>query len=104
MKSSLETKEKCSTTRRWHLCLKKHLKKFLLLRLTLEHPVVPVMVRDTERTRLLVEHLNACGVLATGLNFPVVPRGDEEIRFQVNADHTSGDIDFVLGVLRSFGS
>ena len=64
-----------------------------------EHPVVPLMVRDTEETRRLVEHLFASGVLATGLTYPVVPRGSEEIRFQVNADHTAGDIEAVLGVL-----
>jgi glycine C-acetyltransferase len=29
----------------------------------------------------------------------VVPKGDEEIRFQVNANHTPADIDYVLGVL-----
>jgi glycine C-acetyltransferase len=66
-----------------------------------EHPVVPLMVRDTDRTRALVQHLYDNGVLATGLAFPVVPRGDEEIRFQVNADHTEGDIDAVLDVLSS---
>lgn len=66
------------------------------------HPVVPLMVRDTERTAALVKHLFDNGVLATGLNFPVVPKGDEEIRFQVNADHTVGDIDYVLGVLAGF--
>ncbi len=64
-----------------------------------EHPVVPLMVRDTDRTRELVKHLYDHGVLATGLAFPVVPRGSEEIRFQVNADHTEGDIDSVLQVL-----
>jgi len=68
-----------------------------------EHPVVPLMVRDTARTSALVAHLRAQGVLATGLNFPVVPRGDEEIRFQVSADHTEADIDEVLAVLESFG-
>jgi glycine C-acetyltransferase len=66
------------------------------------HPIVPLMLRDTERTSALVEHLFEGGVLATGLNFPVVPKGDEEIRFQVNADHTFADIDLVLGVLASF--
>jgi glycine C-acetyltransferase len=66
------------------------------------HPVVPLMVRDTDRTSALVGHLNENGVLATGLNFPVVPQGDEEIRFQVNADHTTEDIDFVLQVLAAF--
>ncbi|MGB7858972.1 MAG: aminotransferase class I/II-fold pyridoxal phosphate-dependent enzyme [Acidimicrobiia bacterium] len=66
------------------------------------HPVVPLMVRDTDRTAALVAHLFHNGVLATGLNFPVVPKGDEEIRFQVNADHTVADIDYVLGVLGDF--
>ncbi len=63
------------------------------------HPVVPLMVRDTDRTSELVRHLYDNGVLATGLNYPVVPKGDEEIRFQVNADHTEADIDMVLEVL-----
>jgi glycine C-acetyltransferase len=67
-----------------------------------DHPVVPLMVRDTEKTRKIVRHLFANGVLATGLAYPVVPRGDEEIRFQVNADHTEADIDQVLEVLKRF--
>ena len=67
-----------------------------------EHPVVPLMVRDTARTSALVRHLKRHGVLATGLNYPVVPKGDEEIRFQVNADHTAADIDHALAVLAEF--
>ncbi|MGH8871961.1 MAG: aminotransferase class I/II-fold pyridoxal phosphate-dependent enzyme [Acidimicrobiia bacterium] len=66
------------------------------------HPVIPLMVRDTDRTSALVRHLFDNGVLATGLNYPVVPKGDEEIRFQVNADHTESDIDYVLEVLGGF--
>lgn len=66
------------------------------------HPVVPLMVRDTARTRALVAHLKDSGILATGLAYPVVPRGDEEIRFQVNASHTPADIDDVLAALASF--
>jgi glycine C-acetyltransferase len=67
-----------------------------------DHPVVPLMVRDTERTRAITRHLFENGVLATGLAYPVVPKGDEEIRFQVNADHTEADIDQVLEVLKRF--
>ena len=67
-----------------------------------EHPVVPLMVRDTQRTSALVSHLKDNGVLATGLNFPVVPRGDEEIRFQISADHTPADIDYAIEVLGAF--
>jgi glycine C-acetyltransferase len=67
-----------------------------------DHPVVPLMIRDTARTRDLVRHLYANGVLVTGLTYPVVPRGDEEIRTQVNADHTEADIDHVLEILESY--
>lgn len=65
-----------------------------------EHPIVPLMVRDTEKTSSLVKQLFDNGILATGLNFPVVPKGDEEIRFQVSANHTEKDIDYLLGVLK----
>ena len=67
-----------------------------------EHPVVPLLVRDTPRTLALVQHLRARGLLATGLGFPVVPRGEEEIRFQISADHTAADIDEALAALASF--
>ncbi len=67
-----------------------------------EHPVVPLLVRDTDRTRALVRHLHDRGILATGLSFPVVPRGEEEIRFQLSALHTEADVAAVLDALREF--
>jgi glycine C-acetyltransferase len=67
-----------------------------------DHPIVPLLVRDSPRTGELVRHLRQHGVLATGLAFPVVPRGSEEIRFQICADHTAVDIDEVLGILGKF--
>jgi glycine C-acetyltransferase len=76
----------------------------VLARLGLEtipgpHPVVPLLVRDTAKTHTLVGRLFAAGILVVGLTFPVVPKGDETIRFQVNAAHTEADIDLVLAVL-----
>jgi len=67
-----------------------------------EHPIVPLMIRDTEKTADLVHYLFSQNILATGLNFPVVPKGDEEIRFQISANHTEKDIDYVLIVLAQF--
>jgi glycine C-acetyltransferase len=67
-----------------------------------DHPIVPLMVRDTAKTTALVHHLFNHNILTTGLNYPVVPKGDEEIRFQVNADHTEADLDYVLRVLAAF--
>jgi len=70
--------------------------------LSSEHPVVPLMIRDTPKTTELVGYLFNNGILATGLNYPVVPKGDEEIRFQLAADHTENDIDYVLAVLQKY--
>ena len=66
-----------------------------------KHPVVPLMVRDTEKTRRMVDGFGEKGVLVVGLNFPVVPEGDQTIRFQINAAHTEADIEEVLKILSS---
>ena len=66
------------------------------------HPVVPLMVRDTQKTHALVKYLFDHGVLVVGLTFPVVPKGDETIRFQINACHTSADIEYVIELLNAF--
>jgi len=67
-----------------------------------DHPVVPLMVRNTPKTADMINFLTEHGILATGLNFPVVPKGDEEIRFQVNGNHTEADIDYVIDVLKKY--
>jgi len=66
------------------------------------HPVVPMMIRDTMQTRALVKHLFDENILVTGLTYPVVPEGDEEIRTQINADHTEKDLEILLDALASF--
>ena len=66
------------------------------------HPIVPLMVRDTNKTRALVTHLKENGVFSAGVYYPIVPRGDELIRLQVNADHTKEDLDYVLSAIKKF--
>jgi glycine C-acetyltransferase len=61
---------------------------------------VPLLVRDTDRTRAMVRGLFERGILAVGLTYPVVPRGAETIRIQVNAAHTADDIGEVLAALK----
>lgn len=67
-----------------------------------EHPIVPVFIRDTAKTAALVAHLFDHNILATGLNYPVVPQGDQEIRLQVSAGHTEKDLDYLLNALADF--
>jgi glycine C-acetyltransferase len=66
------------------------------------HPVVPLLVRDTAKARRLVQHLFDRGILAVGLTYPVVPKGEETIRFQINAAHTPADLVEALEALRAF--
>lgn len=65
------------------------------------HPIVPLFVRDPTATAALVDQLFARGVLATAIMYPVVPRGDDSIRFQISAEHTPADIDEALAALRN---
>lgn len=64
-----------------------------------EHPVVALITGDTSLTQRMTDAIFHRGILATGLCYPVVPSGQEEIRFQLCADHTKADIDEVLDAL-----
>jgi glycine C-acetyltransferase len=50
----------------------------------------------------MVKHLFNKGILVVGLTFPVVPHGDETIRFQINAAHTEADVDYAIRALADF--
>ena len=67
-----------------------------------EHPIVVVMIRDTQQTIRVVDCLKSKGILVVGLKYPVVPRSDECIRFQISADHTKDDLDYVLEALGEY--
>jgi len=67
-----------------------------------EHPIAPILIRNTEKTTALVAHLLANNILVTGLNYPVVPQGEQEIRLQVSAEHTEKDLDCLLAKLADF--
>ena len=66
------------------------------------HPVVSVLIRDSAKAKALMEYLFRAGVLVVALTFPVVPKGDETIRFQINAAHTEKDVAYVLEALAGF--
>ncbi len=66
------------------------------------HPIVPLLIRNTEKTHQMVHHLFNKGILVVGLTFPVVPRGDETIRFQINAAHTADDVNYALKIIAEF--
>jgi glycine C-acetyltransferase len=50
-----------------------------------DHPIVPVMLRDTKVAMSMARRLNEVGVYAIAVPFPAVPRGEERIRVQISA-------------------
>ncbi len=67
-----------------------------------EHPIVAAMIRDTQKTVKLVGYLKERGILVVGLKYPVVPQGDECVRFQISVDHTEYDLDYALKALGKY--
>ena len=69
-----------------------------------EHPVIPLMLRDTTRTSALVAHLRGhAGILATGTSTSrSCPGAGRRSGFQISADHVGADIEEALDALRGF--
>lgn len=97
-----EGRELLNTTRTLAAKLRSGLARSGFETLPGEHPIVPILIRDTVKTTALVKHLFEHDILATGLNYPVVAKGEQEIRLQISAAHTEQDIDYLLDVLNSF--
>ena len=60
------------------------------------HPIVPIMLRDENRTLEMAKAMNERGIFVVGFSFPVVPRGEARIRVQVSAAHTREQLDKAL--------
>lgn len=58
-----------------------------------KHPIQPVLIADPVKTKALTDELFESGFLVTNINYPVVPKGKDEIRVQISALHTEEDIE-----------
>lgn len=56
------------------------------------HPIQPILIGDPAKTKALTAKLFETGFLVTSINYPVVPKGRDEIRVQISAAHTHLDI------------
>ena len=56
------------------------------------HPIQPVLLGDATKTGIFKEGLFDRGILVTNINYPVVPKGRDEIRVQISAAHTKEDL------------
>lgn len=66
-------------------------------------PIIPAIIGDTKKTRELAKSLFDEGIFAVPIVYPMVARGTERIRNQVNADHTREDLDKALEAYERYG-
>lgn len=57
------------------------------------HPIQPVLIADPVKTKKLTDKLFELGYLVTNINYPVVPRGKDEIRVQISAAQSKKEIE-----------
>jgi glycine C-acetyltransferase len=61
-----------------------------------EHPIIPIMLGDAPLAVKLAELAQAAGVYVVAFAFPVVPHGKARIRTQMNAAHSTAQLDRVI--------
>jgi len=65
-----------------------------------ESHIVPVMIKDPVKTRMLADYLmREWGVYVQPINYPTVPKGTERLRFTPGPLHSDADIDHLVAAL-----
>lgn len=64
------------------------------------HPIQPVLIGDTAKTKSVVNALFEKGMLVTNISYPIVPKGRDEIRIQISASHSEQEIRTLVGLLK----
>ena len=68
------------------------------------HPIQPVLIGDTAKTQALTARLFELGFMVTNINYPVVPKGKDEIRVQLSAAHTAQDLELFVAAMSQVGT
>lgn len=68
-----------------------------------DHPIVPVMLGDSQLAKTMADKLLAEGIYVIGFSFPVVPKGAARIRTQISAAHSREDLDRAIAAFAKVG-
>jgi glycine C-acetyltransferase len=66
--------------------------------------VVPVILKDEQRTALFARRLRDFGIIAAPVMFPAVAQGQARLRLCVTAAHNTPQLEFVLDVFRQLAA
>ncbi|OIO62936.1 hypothetical protein AUJ83_02005 [Candidatus Woesearchaeota archaeon CG1_02_33_12] len=65
--------------------------------------LIPIMIRDEEKTLKLAKLINDRGLFVMPIIFPAVPKNTDRLRTHVQAGHTEKDISIALDILEKSG-
>lgn len=68
-----------------------------------EHPIIPVMLGDSQLASDMANKLLQRGIYVIGFSYPVVPEGQARIRTQMSAAHTPEQIEQALDAFQTVG-
>jgi len=68
-----------------------------------EHPIIPIMLGEAPLAVRLAERMQSEGVYVVAFSYPVVPQGKARIRTQMNAAHTTEQLDRVIAAFGRAG-
>ncbi len=57
------------------------------------HPIQPVLIGDAQKAQAFMHGMFAEGFITTSINYPVVPKGKDEIRVQLNAQQSIAELE-----------
>jgi 5-aminolevulinate synthase len=62
--------------------------------------IVPVMIKDAVKTKMLADYLmDSFGIYVQPINYPTVPKGTERLRFTPSPLHSDADVDHLVAAL-----
>lgn len=67
------------------------------------HPIQAILIGDTAKTKSLTQKMFKRGFILTNINYPVVPKGRDEIRVQISASHNKIDLKAFLSNIKEVG-
>lgn len=65
------------------------------------HPIQPVLIGDTAKTKAIVNTLFEKGLLVTNISYPIVTKGRDEIRVQISSTHTQEQIHNLVNEMKA---
>jgi glycine C-acetyltransferase len=68
-----------------------------------EHPIIPIMLGEAPLAVKLAERMQQEGVYVVAFSFPVVPHGKARIRTQMNAAHSTQQLERVVAAFAKTG-